>query len=50
VVDHRPGAGIRISPHFYSSDAELTSCIEQIRQILNGGAWRKHDPAGGTGF
>lgn len=23
VVDHRPGAGIRVSPHFYTTDAEL---------------------------
>ncbi len=50
VVDHRPGAGVRISPHFYSSDAELTACIEQIRQILDDGAWRQHDAAGGAGF
>lgn len=50
VVDFRPGAGLRISPHFYSSDAELTYCLEQIREILDGGAWRAHETAGGTGF
>jgi kynureninase len=28
--DHRPGAGIRISPHFYSTDAELDLFFREI--------------------
>jgi kynureninase len=37
LVDYRPQAGIRIAPHFYTSDEELGHTIEQIRKI----AWRK---------
>jgi kynureninase len=34
LVDHRPGAGIRIAPHFYSKDEELDLVIREIRSIL----------------
>ena len=37
LVDYRPQAGIRIAPHFYTSDEELDHTIDQIRKI----AWRK---------
>lgn len=50
VVDYRPGAGIRVSPHFYTSDDELRHCLDQIRQILDSGAWQAHAAAGGAGF
>ncbi len=33
IVDHRPRAGIRISPHFYNSDAECEAVMEEIRKI-----------------
>lgn len=33
LVDYRPGAGIRIAPHFYTTDDELASTIDQIRSI-----------------
>mgnify|MGYP001611285830 CR=1 FL=1 len=33
LVDHRPRAGIRISPHFYNSDAECVAVMEEIRRI-----------------
>jgi len=42
VVDYRPGAGIRISPHFYNTDEECDHAIEQIRDILATGAWERH--------
>jgi kynureninase len=35
IVDHRPGAGIRISPHFYTSDDELECTIEELTDILH---------------
>ena len=31
LVDYRPGAGIRIAPHFYSKDEELDLVIREIR-------------------
>jgi len=33
LVDHRPGAGIRVAPHFYSTDDELDLTIREIRAI-----------------
>jgi kynureninase len=30
LVDYRPGAGIRIAPHFYSTDEELDLLIREI--------------------
>lgn len=42
VVDYRPGAGIRVAPHFYTSDDELETAVGQIDEILATGAWRRH--------
>lgn len=39
-VDYRPEAGIRIGPHFYTSDEELESAVAAIDDILATGAWR----------
>jgi len=39
-VSYRPGAGIRISPHFYTRDDELEAAIEAITEIQRTGAWR----------
>ena len=50
LVDHRPGAGIRISPHFYTTDDEVRRVVQEIREILDSGAWRAHATAGGAGF
>jgi kynureninase len=33
VVDYRPGAGIRIAPHFYNTDDECLAVIEEIETI-----------------
>ncbi len=38
LVDFRPGAGIRISPHFYTKDEELEIVISEIRNIVDAGA------------
>ena len=50
LVDYRPGAGIRYSPHFYTTDDEILQAIDQTREILDSGAYRAHLRAGGTGF
>jgi kynureninase len=34
LVDFRPGAGIRLAPHFYTKDEELHEAINQIQSIL----------------
>lgn len=35
LVDYRPGAGIRISPHFYTRDDELEMVIREMRSIVD---------------
>jgi kynureninase len=42
LVDYRPQAGIRISPHFYNQPEESDFALEQIEEILKTRAWRKH--------
>jgi kynureninase len=50
IVDHRPGAGIRYSPHFYTTDDEIRHAVAETRAILDSGAYRAHERAGATGF
>ena len=33
IVDYRPGAGVRISPHFYNTDEELELVINEMKTI-----------------
>jgi kynureninase len=33
LVDYRPGAGIRVAPHFYTSDEELEITMREIRSL-----------------
>jgi kynureninase len=42
IVDFRPGAGIRVSPHFYTSDEELRAVILEMRKIVDTRAYEKH--------
>jgi kynureninase len=35
LVDYRPGAGIRVAPHFYSTDGELELVMREIRNIID---------------
>ena len=37
VVDYRPGAGIRVAPHFYTDDAECIAILEEIDTIRRDG-------------
>lgn len=34
LIDHRPGAGLRMSPHFYTADHELRHAITELRAVL----------------
>ncbi len=34
LVDFRPGAGVRIAPHFYTSDDEIAHTIHELSTIL----------------
>jgi kynureninase len=42
LCDFRPGAGIRIGPHYYTSDDELHHVIAQIAEIRETGAYERH--------
>ncbi|MBL8229070.1 MAG: hypothetical protein JNL98_11355 [Bryobacterales bacterium] len=33
LVDYRPGAGMRVAPHFYTKDEEIPELIRQIREV-----------------
>jgi len=33
LVDWRPGSGIRLSPHFYTTDEEIESIFDEIRKL-----------------
>jgi kynureninase len=33
IVDYRPGAGVRISPHFYTKDEELELIVAEMKKI-----------------
>lgn len=35
LVDYRPGAGIRMAPHFYSTDDECRMVIEEIKKLAD---------------
>jgi len=39
VIDYRPGAGIRVAPHFYTTDDEVERVVAEIDDILSTGAW-----------
>ncbi|HEV3255884.1 MAG TPA: aminotransferase class V-fold PLP-dependent enzyme [Gemmataceae bacterium] len=41
ICDYRPGAGVRLSPHFYTLDEELEAAVAAIRDILRSGAWER---------
>ncbi len=42
LVDYRPKAGIRLSPHFYNSDEECDFALAQAAEILDTSAWKRH--------
>jgi kynureninase len=45
LVDYRPKAGVRLSPHFYNREEECDLAIAQIAEILQTRAWEKHAAA-----
>jgi kynureninase len=45
IVDYRPGAGIRVAPHFYTSDEEIEAVVELIDDILAHDTWKRYTDA-----
>jgi kynureninase len=48
VIDYRPGAGIRIAPHFYNSEEECRKALAEIAEILETKAYAKHSSVKGA--
>jgi kynureninase len=46
LVDHRPGAGLRVSPHFYTRADELREFAGVLAELRDSGSWK--DFVGGT--
>jgi kynureninase len=46
IVDYRPGAGVRISPHFYTKDEELELVIEEMKNIRDARAYDQIEKVG----
>ena len=42
LVDYRPGAGIRIGPHFFNTDDEIEAIIGEIKTIIDTKAYEPH--------
>ncbi len=45
LVDYRPAAGVRLSPHFYNRDEEIGFALAQMDEILSTRAWERHPQA-----
>ncbi len=48
LCDFRPDAGIRLGPHYFTTDDELRFAIEQIAEIVETGAYERHVGAAAT--
>lgn len=46
IIDYRPGAGVRISPHFYNTDNELELVIKEMKKIGESESLRDHEKVG----
>lgn len=42
LVDHRPGAGIRVSPHFYTRATELDEFVRVLVELREKKSWHAH--------
>ncbi|CAN5780590.1 kynureninase [soil metagenome] len=40
IVDYRPGAGVRMAPHFYNTAEEIEHAMDVLRQIVREGQTR----------
>jgi kynureninase len=43
IIDYRPGAGIRVAPHFYTTDDEVERVVAETADILESGAWKQFE-------
>lgn len=43
IIDYRPGAGIRVAPHFYTRDDELERAVAVIDEAIATDGWRQFE-------
>ncbi len=41
VCDYRPGAGIRLSPHFYTTAREALDAVDRIAEVVDSGEYKR---------
>ncbi len=46
IVDYRPGAGVRISPHFYTKDEELDLIVNEMKNIRDTSTFESAEKVG----
>lgn len=46
LVDYRPDAGLRVSPHFYTTASELQRFAETLSELRETRAWKTHAAPG----
>jgi kynureninase len=42
ICDFRPETGLRLGPHFFTTDDELAFAVGQIADIVESGAYERH--------
>jgi kynureninase len=42
ICDFRPDAGLRLGPHYFTTDEELRDAVTQITEIVESGAYERH--------
>jgi kynureninase len=42
LCDFRPEVGLRLGPHFFTTDEELRFAVDQIAEIVESGAYERH--------
>ena len=42
LCDFRPDVGLRLGPHYFTTDDELVNAVEQITEIVETGAYERH--------
>ncbi|MCZ6597648.1 MAG: hypothetical protein O7B99_08425, partial [Planctomycetota bacterium] len=48
LVDYRPGAGVRVSPHFYTRREELALFAETMSELRAKSRWTEYVAASGA--
>jgi kynureninase len=42
ICDFRPDAGLRLGPHYFTTDDELRHVVSEITEIVESGAYERH--------